>query len=146
MQLEDAINNLDRKITDYLILISRSEMSTAESEEHSMLMDTVRDIERIGDHFENVVELVGYQITNKVKLTDSAKQDLQEMFDLTIQTLIDAIAALDDKDTSLASKVLRSEEQIDKMERTLRKNIYYVLMKEAVQVLLVLYLLTLLAT
>ncbi|MCM3161795.1 Na/Pi cotransporter family protein [Metabacillus litoralis] len=121
LQLEDAINNLDRKITDYLILISRSEMSTAESEEHSMLMDTVRDIERIGDHFENVVELVGYQITNKVKLTDSAKQDLQEMFDLTIQTLIDAIAALDDKDTSLASKVLRSEEQIDKMERTLRK-------------------------
>ena len=121
LQLEDAINNLDRKITDYLILISRSEMSTAESEEHSMLMDTVRDIERIGDHFENVVELVGYQITNKVKLTDSAKQDLQEMFDLTIQTLLDAIAALDDKDTSLASKVLRSEEQIDKMERTLRK-------------------------
>ncbi|WP_226667401.1 Na/Pi cotransporter family protein [Metabacillus litoralis] len=121
MQLEDAINNLDRKITDYLILISRSEMSTTESEEHSMLMDTVRDIERIGDHFENVVELVGFQITNKVKLTDSAKKDLEEMFELTIQTLKDALTALDDKDTSLAMKVLKSEEQIDKMERTLRK-------------------------
>lgn len=121
MQLEDAINNLDRKITDYLILISRSEMSSTESEEHSMLMDTVRDIERIGDHFENVVELVGFQITNKVKLTDSAKKDLEEMFDLTIQTLKDALTALDDKDTSLAMKVLKSEEQIDKMERTLRK-------------------------
>lgn len=121
MHLEDAINNLDRKITDYLILISRSEMSTAESEEHSMLMDTVRDIERIGDHFENVVELVDYQLTNKVKLSDSAKQDLEDMFNLTIQTLKDAILALDDKDTALASKVLKSEEQIDKMERTLRK-------------------------
>lgn len=121
MQLEDAINNLDRKITDYLVLISRSEMSTTESEEHSMLMDTVRDIERIGDHFENVVELVGYQLTNKVKLTDSAKKDLNDMFELTIQTLKDAITALDDKDTGLASKVLKSEEQIDKMERTLRK-------------------------
>lgn len=121
MQLEDAINNLDRKITDYLVLISRSEMSTTESEEHSMLMDTVRDIERIGDHIENVVELVGYQLTNKVKLTDSAKKDLNDMFELTIQTLKDAITALDDKDTALASKVLKSEEQIDKMERTLRK-------------------------
>jgi len=121
MQLEDAINNLDRKITDYLILISRSEMSSAESEEHSMLLDTVRDIERIGDHFENVVELVNYQITNKVKLTDSAKNDLEEMFALTIQTLKDALTSLDDKDTALASKVLKSEEQIDKMERTLRK-------------------------
>jgi phosphate:Na+ symporter len=121
MQLEDAINNLDRKITDYLILISRSEMSTTESEEHSMLLDTVRDIERIGDHFENVVELVGFQLTNKVKLTDSAKQDLEDMFNLTIQTLKDAITSLDDKDTALATKVLKSEEQIDKMERTLRK-------------------------
>ncbi|OAS85229.1 sodium-dependent phosphate transporter [Metabacillus litoralis] len=121
MQLEDAINNLDRKITDYLILISRSEMSTAESEEHSMLLDTVRDIERIGDHFENVVELVGFQLTNKVKLTDSAKQDLEDMFNLTIQTLKDAITSLDDKDTALATTVLKSEEQIDKMERTLRK-------------------------
>lgn len=120
-QLEDAINNLDRKITDYLILISRSEMSTAESEEHSMLMDTVRDIERIGDHFENVVELVGFQLTNKVKLSDSAKQDLDDMFNLTIQTLKDALTALDDKDTALATQVQKSEDQIDKMERTLRK-------------------------
>ncbi|MGG4490024.1 Na/Pi cotransporter family protein [Metabacillus idriensis] len=120
-QIEDAINNLDRKITDYLVLISRAEMSAAESEEHSTLMDTVRDIERVGDHFENIVELVDYQLSNKVKLTESALADLDEMFTLTIQTLKDAISALDDKDTSLATKVMKSEEQIDKMERMLRK-------------------------
>ncbi|MGP1910241.1 Na/Pi cotransporter family protein [Metabacillus sp. JX24] len=120
-QIEDAINNLDRKITDYLVLISRAEMSAAESEEHSTLMDTVRDIERVGDHFENIVELVDYQLTNKVKLTESALKDLDEMFRLTISTLKDAITALDDKDTDLAAKVMKSEEQIDKMERTLRK-------------------------
>lgn len=120
-QIEDAINNLDRKITDYLVLISRTEMSAAESEEHSALFNTVRDIERVGDHFENIVELVDYQLSNKVKLTGSALQDLDEMFTLTISTLKDAIAALDDKDTGLAAKVMKSEEQIDKMERTLRK-------------------------
>lgn len=120
-QIEDAINNLDRKITDYLVLISRAEMSAAESEEHSTLMDTVRDIERVGDHFENIVELVDYKLTNKVKLTESALKDLDEMFTLTISTLKDAITALDDKDTDLAARVMKSEEQIDKMERTLRK-------------------------
>ncbi len=120
-QIEDAINNLDRKITDYLVLISRAEMSAAESEEHSTLMDTVRDIERVGDHFENIVELVDYKLTNKVKLTESALKDLDEMFTLTISTLKDAITALDDKNTDLAAKVMKSEEQIDKMERTLRK-------------------------
>ncbi|MGG3889266.1 Na/Pi cotransporter family protein [Metabacillus fastidiosus] len=121
MQVEDAINNLDRKITDYLVLIARSEMSTFESEEHSMLIDTVRDIERIGDHCENLIELVDYQIANKVKLTESAMDDLKEMFDITIEALTDAIAALDDKDTALATKVLKTERQIDRLERTLRK-------------------------
>ncbi len=121
MQVEDAINNLDRKITDYLVLITRSEMSIFESEEHSMLIDTVRDIERIGDHCENLIELVDYQIANKVKLTESTMDDLKEMFDITIAALTDAIAALDDKDTALATKVLKTERQIDKLERTLRK-------------------------
>ncbi|MGG3857752.1 PhoU domain-containing protein [Metabacillus fastidiosus] len=35
--------------------------------------------------------------------------------------LTDAIAALDDKDTALATKVLKTERQIDKLERILRK-------------------------
>ncbi|MDQ0231629.1 phosphate:Na+ symporter [Metabacillus malikii] len=120
-QLESAINNLDRKITDYLILISRSEMSPTESEEHSMLMDTVRDIERVGDHFENIVELVNFQLNNKVKLTTSAQEDLDDMFKLTINTLKNAITSLDDKDIALAKNVQKAEEEIDRMERTLRK-------------------------
>ena len=49
-----------------------------------MLMDTVRDIERIGDHFENIVVLIDYRDTNRVKLTDGAMSDLTEMFTLTI--------------------------------------------------------------
>lgn len=120
-QLEDAINNLDRKITDYLVLLSSKDMSKVDSEEHSMLMDTVRDIERIGDHFENIVELVDYQIANKVSLTDQALEDLNEMFELAIDAVKSAISALDDKDASLASKVLSLEEKIDKLERTNRK-------------------------
>ncbi|WLR43956.1 Na/Pi cotransporter family protein [Bacillus carboniphilus] len=121
-QLEDAINNLDRKITDYLIAISRSEMSQSDSEEHSMLIDTVRDIERIGDHFENIVELVDFQLSNKVKLTDQARKDLDEMFSLTVETVSNALESLDQKDHDLASGVVKSEEKIDKLERTLRKN------------------------
>ncbi|MDQ0161332.1 Na/Pi cotransporter family protein [Aeribacillus alveayuensis] len=121
MQLEDAINNLDRKITDYLVMISSYDMSNADSRQHSILMDTVRDIERIGDHFENIVELVDYQISNKVKLTEQAQQDLNEMFEITVSTVKDAIQSLDDHNTTLASKVLKAEETIDKLERTFRK-------------------------
>jgi phosphate:Na+ symporter len=120
-QLEDAINNLDRKITDYLVLLSTASLSKLESEEHGNLMDTVRDIERIGDHFENILELVEYQQANKVKMTDLAMDDLDKMFTLTISTVNNALQALDQNDRTIAEKVVRKEEEIDKMERSLRK-------------------------
>ncbi|MGO4887182.1 Na/Pi cotransporter family protein [Anaerobacillus sp. MEB173] len=120
-QFEDAINNLDRKITDYLIKISARSLSENDSKKHSMLMDTIRDIERIGDHMENVIELVDYQITNKLKLSDSAMTDLDEMFTLTISTLKEAVQCLDTGDLVAANSVVEKEEKIDKMERTLRK-------------------------
>ncbi|MEI5905830.1 Na/Pi cotransporter family protein [Bacillus spongiae] len=120
-QIEGAINNLDKKITDYLIQLSSSSLSEVESERHSILMDTVRDIERIGDHFENIVELVEYQQTNKVKVTDQAMSDLEGMFKLTIDTVQKAITCLDQNDQSIAREVAEKEDLIDKMERKLRK-------------------------
>ncbi|GAA0341370.1 Na/Pi cotransporter family protein [Bacillus carboniphilus] len=121
LQLEDAINNLDKKITEYLVELARRSLSGAESERHTLLMDTVRDIERVGDHFENIVELVDYQMANKVQISDEAMRDLEEMFNLTIKTLKDAIEALDQNDLTLAKKVKDEEDQIDQMERKLRK-------------------------
>ncbi|MBT2687114.1 Na/Pi cotransporter family protein [Bacillus sp. ISL-47] len=120
-QLEDAINNLDRKITDYLVKLSTSSLSVHESEEHTVLMDTVRDIERIGDHFENIIELAEYQQANKVKITENAMDDLDVMFNLTISTVKEALQALDHNDKEIARLVVEKEEEIDKMERKLRK-------------------------
>nr|WP_251047866.1 Na/Pi cotransporter family protein [Planococcus sp. ISL-109] len=120
-QLEDAINNLDSKITDYLVLISAESISAADSTRHTMLMETVRDIERIGDHFENIIELIDYQETNKVKLTAEAMEDLDEMFTLTIATVSKSLDALDTTSHELAREVAEQEDLIDKMERKFRK-------------------------
>ncbi|ARF15839.1 Na/Pi cotransporter family protein [Sporosarcina ureae] len=121
-QIEDAINNLDRKITDYLVEVSVVIVSPAESGRHVLLMDTVRDIERIGDHFENIIELIDLRETNKLKLTDDAMDDLSEMFTLTIETVQKAIESLDSDDTDLARVVSEKEDLIDNMERRFRKN------------------------
>lgn len=120
-QLEDAINNLDNKITDYLVKISAESISNADSSRHIMLMETVRDIERVGDHFENIIELIEYQEANRVKLTDDAMEDLTEMFILTIETVKKALEALDTSSEELAREVAEQEDLIDKMERKFRK-------------------------
>ncbi|MFA1820426.1 Na/Pi cotransporter family protein [Virgibacillus oceani] len=121
MQIEGALNNLDRRITDYLIDISAGSLSETESENHTALMDTVRDIERIGDHFENIIELIDYKISNKVLMTDQASEDLNEMFDLTVLTVKQSVEALQKMDRETALAVVQKEDQIDKMERNFRK-------------------------
>ncbi|WP_019242580.1 MULTISPECIES: Na/Pi cotransporter family protein [Bacillus] len=122
LQIEDAINNLDRKITAYLVSVSASPLSPHESERHAVLVDTVRDIERIGDHFENIVEMVDFQLNNKVTLTDEAMEDLNQMISLTLTTVQEAVDALNQNDKDLAIDVLKKERKIDEMEKTLRKN------------------------
>ncbi|WP_313893919.1 Na/Pi cotransporter family protein [Psychrobacillus sp.] len=121
-QIEDALNNLDQKITDYLVKISSQPLSDQDSSRHNMLMDTVRDIERIGDHFENILELIEYQEVNRLTLTDDAMQDVSEMFELTISTVKKAIEALDTNSNELAREVAEQENNIDRMERQFRKN------------------------
>lgn len=120
-QLEEAIDNLDKKITHYLVDLSAKPLSAHDSHKHSILLDSIRDIERIGDHVENIVEVVDSQIANRVKLSDDAKAELNEMISLTLSTLSDAIDALKNSNGELASHVLAKEEQIDAMERKLRK-------------------------
>ena len=87
-----------------------------------MLMDTVRDVERIGDHFENIIELIEYQEVNRLFLRTDALEDVSEMFELTIDTVKKALEALDTNNVELAQEVSEQENMIDKMERQFRKN------------------------
>src|SRR5690625_3999002 len=119
--LESAINNLDRKITNYLVELS-SKITEDETAKHSANVDIVRDVERIGDHFENILELIEYRISNKVKLTPQAYDDLNNMFNLTIETVKQSLEAYKKMDIDLARSVMEKEEQIDSMERQYRKS------------------------
>src|SRR5699024_4054884 len=121
LQVEGALNNLDRKITDYLVELSGESMTELEGAKHTVLMDSVRDIVRIGDHFENIIELIDYKISNKVNMTEQAQEDLNNMFDLTILTVKQAINALDNMDREEALAVVQKEDQIDRLERNYRK-------------------------
>ncbi|MBS4218615.1 Na/Pi cotransporter family protein [Bacillus sp. FJAT-49711] len=120
-QIEDALNNLDKTITEYLIQISYHSLTDHDLHTHHTLMNTVINLERIGDHIENIMELIDSQIKNKVTFSESALEDLDEMFDLTVSTLRQAITALEQNDIVQAKAVLEKEKIIDQMERDLRK-------------------------
>ncbi|WP_332649884.1 Na/Pi cotransporter family protein [Lysinibacillus sp. 54212] len=119
--LEEAINNLDQKSTDYLVSLSKQSLSSHDSKVHHALLENIRDIERIGDHFENLIELIDYKENNRVKLSKDAMQELNEMFELTVETVSLAVRSLDQRDVKFAEEVMANEDKIDEMERKLRK-------------------------
>lgn len=121
LQLEAGLNHLDKEITNYLVMVSKQPLSRADSVRHHTLLTNVRDIERIGDHFENILELLQYKDHHEVSLSKSARQDLIGMFSLAIEAVRKSIEALDTASLSLAQEVTELESLIDDMEDKLRQ-------------------------
>jgi phosphate:Na+ symporter len=121
LQKEEIVNDLDKKITEYLVKLQQSSMNVQESGKTSILMQTINDLERIGDHAENIVELAEYTVTHKVEFSEEAIAELKQMIDLTDQTIGQALQALEHEDKQAAEKVLTNESELDKMERDFRK-------------------------
>ncbi len=120
-QLEEAINNLDRVTTDYLVELSKESLSGADSKVHHNLFQNIRDIERIGDHVENLVELTQFSVSNRVKFSEDAENELKEMFNLVLDTVSLSLLALDKQSKDLARQVFENENKIDELERIFRK-------------------------
>ncbi len=121
IQKEEIINDLDKKTTEYLVQVQQNSLSEQESAKNSILMQTINDIERIGDHTENIVELAEFSFDNKVTFSDNALSELLEMIDIADKTIGDALKALENDDVKLAETVLENESKLDEMERIFRK-------------------------
>jgi phosphate:Na+ symporter len=121
-QKEEIINDLDRKTTEYLVKIQQNSLNEQQSGKASILMQTINDIERIGDHAENILELADFAFLKKVEITDEAMNEVKMMIDLTDRTISQALLALENDDKDMANKVLLDEDELDRMEREYRKN------------------------
>lgn len=122
LQKEELVNFLDKKTTEYLVKVQQNALNERESAKASVLMQTINDLERIGDHAENIVELAEFMITNKVEFSSEAVEELKMMINLADQTIGQALKALEDDNKEMAQKVLDNESELDRMERTFRKS------------------------
>lgn len=122
LQKEELVNELNRKITDYIVKIHQKGLSPKESENATGWFQTVSDLERIGDHAENIVELGEFRITNKLELSAEAAAELKEMMEVANQAVNKALVALEHNDQDAAKEVLLLELQLDDLEREYRNN------------------------
>jgi phosphate:Na+ symporter len=114
---EDLVNSMQKEITGYLTKITEHDLSEAQSERVMALMHAVNDIERVGDHATNLVELVQIKDDKRLKINNGTEDDLKAEFAHVLKTLEEAMAALRDYDVDLAHQVKDMEDQCDLMTK-----------------------------
>ncbi len=119
---EEVVNTLEKEITKYLVLISQSSLSPEQSKRLTDLLNIVNDIERVGDHAENLAELAEEKINEKLPFSEKALSELKFMFSKVQFSLNKSISALRNRDIALAREVALKEDEIDKIEKELRAN------------------------
>lgn len=120
-ELEKTINTLEKDITDYLVALSNKQVGAEERIIIDALFNNINDIERIGDHVDNIAELAEIGIERKLSFTGVANDELTEMYKRTMTTLDLAIEAYETGKTEPAYKAISIEGEIDELEAICRR-------------------------
>ena len=118
---EEAINTIDEQLTRYLISLSGEALSQKESEVLTNILDSSRDLERIGDHAEALINLNDYLQRKNVQFSEAALEELAEIYLKTSEFVKDALESVENNDLEKAQALIERHEDINNMERVLRK-------------------------
>lgn len=126
---EKSINKIHREITDYLVLLSNAPMTEELHGDVNAMLYVIGDIERIGDHVENITELAQFKYDNNYSFSSQAAAELTEMFDKCNEVFKTSLEAYRFTDEKKARHVLALEDEVDRLEEQNRANHIYRLNK-----------------
>lgn len=118
---EKLINILSEEITTYLVKLSKLELSDKEKGIVAATFHVVSDIERIGDHAENIADLALQKINKKLTYSEEAIEQLNQMYDNTLSALDIAIQSYVNKDIEKAATINAIEDNIDRLQKKYRE-------------------------
>lgn len=119
---EKLINELQKSLLNYLLKLSKASLDDDSREVVDGLFNTINDIERIGDHAENIAELAKDIVDLEISFSDVGIGELKDMYNKVVSTYTYALEAMRTSNVELACKVIKMEEQVDMMEKSCRAN------------------------
>ncbi|MCR1838779.1 Na/Pi cotransporter family protein [Murimonas intestini] len=121
-ETEKTINSMEKMITEYLVKISNLSLN---EDQHNIINDlfySVSDIERVGDHTENIAELIDRnRAGGEIVFSDDAREELKEIMDLVDNSFSYAMSAREKESIDDANQVVKYEDMVDNMEEELRE-------------------------
>jgi phosphate:Na+ symporter len=121
-QIEDFIDEFQIAITTYLSALSRRQLSDEVSIELPVLLHTVNDLERVGDHAVNVVEIAERKIERKLSFSDLALAEIGQLRQEAEQMFDHIIGALENNEVEAAKPALAIEKKLNQMQMDFRRS------------------------
>ena len=120
-EVEKNINFLNHAITDYLVKINQTTLPIEDLKSLGALFHVVNDIERIGDHAENVADAAKQRKETGIVLSREAQTELGELLDMVNKLIRYAIDMFARSDESHMKEVIALEDQVDAKEKDMQK-------------------------
>jgi len=119
---EDLTDVLQKEITNFLVSLSQTSITQESSKEVASMMHMVNDLERVGDHCENLWLLSQRKLEQKITFSEIAMNEIAEISEITKNFLARIVRALEEKDVGVYDEAHELEDAIDDLEERLRNN------------------------
>lgn len=120
-KVEKTINNMEKMLTEYLIKIDNLSLTEHQKLVVNDLFYSVSDIERVGDHAENLAESASYLVEHKLKFSKTGISDLESIGENVLKSFEYAIEARKTGNMDAVRKVSQYEDAVDNLEEELRE-------------------------
>lgn len=121
-ETEKQIDFLSHEITDYLVKINQLQLPVADAQRIGGLFHIVSDIERIGDHAENIADAAVKCREDGIAFTKKGAKEILEMHERTLLIFKEAMEMFITQNPEKQDEILNLENSIDRMERELQQN------------------------
>ena len=118
---EKDINGMEKALTAFLVEVDNLSLTEWQHEKVKNLFYTVSDIERAGDHAENIAELAESMNKDQVSFSKKGKSDLDLIAAQTLQALQISVEARETGKPETANSVHALEQSVDMLEDEMRE-------------------------
>lgn len=94
---EELINWLNHSISDFMITVTSKEITGDVSEYIGKLFHVITDLERIGDHAENIMKRISMAKEENLGFTDAGIAEFKEIYEVDLELLDRALGAFTNK-------------------------------------------------
>lgn len=120
-EVEKNINFLNHAITNYLVKINQTTLPIEDLKGIGALFHVVNDIERIGDHAENVADAARQRIRTGVGFSPEAQRELGDMLNMVNTLIRFSIEMYSSGSDEHLEDILHLEDAVDEKERELQR-------------------------